>query len=66
MYKSNSVKHVPEIINDGTKEGRQKCASCSRDTVKRNTRYECSICKIPLSTTILNGQTDNVTNCFQR
>ena len=33
MYKSNSVKHVPEIINDGTKEGRQKCALCSRDTV---------------------------------
>ena len=66
MYKSNSVKHVPEIINDGTKEGRHKCTLCSKNTVKRNTRYECCICKIPLCTTILKGQIDNATSCFLR
>ena len=67
QYNSRGVCHEAVILKDESKESRKKCVLCCIDNIGRNTRYYCSICLVPLCTTVFRGVDGEGTNtCFKR
>ena len=52
LYTSNAVVHEVVPIDNQTKENRSKCALCSGVKAKMNAKFKCSICDVPLCTSI--------------
>ena len=66
QYKSRGVRHEPVILKHESKEARKKCVLCSIDNIGRNTRYYCSICLVPLCTTVFRGvDGEGINTCFK-
>ena len=50
LYNSDLFQHLRERmkITATNEEGRRQCALCSKAKVTHGTRYQCTICKVPL------------------
>ena len=71
LHSSHGICHKKvKIVNTNSKEGRRKCALCglskSNENLMRNTTWMCSICEVPLCTTIFKGQREDCKTCFDR
>ena len=68
LYESRGVNHLPIKLQLGNKESRKKCVLCCHKNVGRNATHYCSICLVPLCTTIFRGLDGVGTEryCFQR
>ena len=66
QHQSHGVDHKPMLVTDLSKESRKKCVLCCNGIDARNTRYYCSICFVPLRTTVFCGVNSDIKNtCFK-
>ena len=67
LYKSECVTHNPVKLELSNKESRKKCVLCCRKNVGRNATHYCSICLVPLCTTLFRGieGQGSMMSCFQ-
>ena len=67
-YSSDAVFHRPVVLDLPNKEQRKQCVLCKKGNNGRNATHYCSICLVPLCTTILRHGTGEAVacTCFQR
>ena len=68
IYQSRGVNHCPIKLELENKESRKKCVLCCKKNIGRNATHYCSICLVPLCTSLFrgaNGQS-SLQTCFQR
>ena len=66
LHTSHAIFHRPVAIDNNTKENRSKCALCSGGRVKRNANLKCSICNVPLCTSVFKYDKSSMVPCFVR